>query len=172
MLSRLLFWAMLFSYLGKHFLSQKNWKAYRQYAFVRLGSVLQWLCCPWLNTGQLHLIFVILKAKHWLPFYFFRFICATFILSLWLVMWNLRDFCCQFFSHCLLLELLHVFKPHSILISWITLPLPYCWKKFLCCIPSIHSSEWYWSSPSYAFFLLLRKCPFWVAQQNHSTLHL
>lgn len=119
---------------------------------MRLGSVLQWLCCPWLNTGQLRLIFVILKAKHWLPFYFFRFICATFILSLWLVMWNLRDFCCQFFSHCLLLELLHVSKPHSILVSSITLSLPYCWNKFLCCIPSIHSSDTGLLLPMHSFF--------------------
>lgn len=171
MLSRLLFWAMLFSYLDKHFLSQKNWRAYRQYAFVRLGSVLQWLCCPWLNTGQLRLIFVILKAKHWLPFYFFRFICATFILSLWLVMWNLRDFCCQFFSHCLLLELLHVSKPHSILLI-LNNSVPALLLEQISLLYPFHPLIRYWSSPSYAFFLLLRKCPFWVAQQNHSTLHL
>lgn len=167
MLSKLLFWAV-FIYLDKHFLSPKYWKGCSQCAFVRLGSVLQWLCCPWLNTGQLHLIFVILEAKHWLPFYFFRFICATFIFSLWLIMRNLRYFCLSVLL-TLFLELLHVIRPHILNNS---VPAP-CWNKFLCCIPSIHSSEWYQSYPSsYAFFLLLRNCPFWGAQQNHSTLHL
>lgn len=151
MLSRLLFWAILFIYLDKHLLSPKNWKDCSQCAFVRLGSVLQWLCCLWLKTGQLRLTFVILEAKHWLPFYFFRFICATFMFSLWLVMWNLRYFCCQFFSHCLFLELLHVFNSHILnnsvpapLLEWVSLLYPFhalirvisVFSFFLCILSS------------------------------------
>lgn len=149
---------------------KKCWKGYSEYVFMRLDGVFQWLHWPALHTGQLYLIFVALTAKHLLTFYFFRFTCATFILSLWPVIWNLRYLCCQFFSHCSFLELLHVFEQHSILISWITVSLPCCWNKHLCCVPSTHSSEWFQSS-SYAFFLL-RECPSWGAQQSHNPVHL
>ena len=136
---------------------------------MRLGGVLQWLCWPGLHTGQLYLSFVTWTAKHWLPFYFFRFTYATFMLSLWPVMWNLRYICCQFISHRSFLELLYAFELHSVLISWITVSLPYCRNKYLCCIPSTRSSEWYQPSPSsYACFPLLRECPSWGAQQSHT----
>lgn len=164
---------MLFIYLDRHFLFhwKKSWKGCREYVFVRLGSVLQWLCWPGLHKRQLCLIFLTLTAKHWLPFYLFRFTCATFMLSLWPVTWNLRYLCCQFFSHCAFLELLHVFEQHSILISWITVSLPYCQNKCLCHTPSTHSSEWYQSSPSYACLLLLGECPSCGALQSHNPVH-
>lgn len=123
---------------------KKSWKGCREYVFVRLGSVLQWLCWPGLHKRQLCLIFLTLTAKHWLPFYFFRFTCATFMLSLWPVTWNLRYLCCQFFSHHTFLELLHVFEQHSILISWITVSLTLLSEQV---------------SVSYPFYPLLRAIP-------------
>lgn len=137
---RLLVWVMLFIYLDKHYFFQ--WKKVGK-DIERLGDVLQWLCWPGLHTGQLYLIFVTLTAKHWLPFYFFRSTCATFMLSLWPVTRKLRYLCCQFFSHHSFLELLHALEQHSVLIAWITVSLAYCRTSIL----------------SYPFHPLLRVIP-------------
>lgn len=166
---RLLFWAMLFIYLDKHFLFhwKKCWKGYSEYIFMRLDGVFQWLRWPALHTEQLYVIFVALTAKHWLPFYSDLLVHIVSMAS----HMKFKIYLLSVLLICSFLELHHVFEQHSILISWITVSLPYCWNKHLCCVPSTHSSEWFQSSSSYAFFLL-RECPSWGAQQSHNPVHL